>query len=466
MLPEGLFQQKAWLILAVLVLVMTWSMPVIAQATDAESHAGFAMFLAVGWAGLMVVAGFFLYRRSRGHSAVGGLVLVLALASLALVYRTPAMIFAPQFTSEDATVFFAQERALGLGAFLVPYHGYYHTIVRILAAAVSPVPTLFTPAFYTLAWLGVFSFVTGYIFFQYPDRRLAPVIALVPALVSHTGEVFLVMTYTSWIGGLLLTAVVLLPTPPWKTGKQLAFSVLLLVFALSGPIGLALAPIYLLRWLFDRNNFSFLYVVAVVLGSVVQLTALQPYYATQPPSTPLTGPNLLLCLEIAVVRVPWSLMAGYQPQESYWIIGLVLTAVLMGFVATEIRRDFRKQLFPLVCFLLAAIFVVSGVRRITPLDDLVPLLNGDRYFYIPKILFVWALIHLAATARNPRPYYLALLLCALGSTVEFTTSQKMVDNHWGHYAELIDEGQTVSMPVNPPGWTAVIEGRHDAPAQK
>jgi len=456
MLPTWLLKDRLWVLLAIISLVVAWSLPVAAQALYAVSQPVLSLALAVAWSGIMAGLGLYFYGMARKSPQVASLAIVLAVATLALLYRVPLNFVQPQFMAEDACIFFVQQRELGWSAFITPYNGYYHTVVRIIAAGVALFPVLFTPAFYNLAWLGIYSLVVTYILMQYPDRKLAPVIALVTAFVSHNGEIFLVATDAIWLGGLFLMSLLLLPVPDFKPWARYFLAGVVLIFSVSGPFSLALTPFYLLRWLTNRKAFPIIYVIAVGLGAIIQMTALHSYYAQQPPGIPVTLSTLWLSLEVSVVRVPWSLMVGYQPQESYWLIGLVFLVVLLGYMGREIVADFRKHLFPLACLVLSAFFVVLSIRRIAPLENLIPLVNGDRYFYLPKVLFTWALIHLAATARDARPFCLALFFCALGSVAEFTNTQHTVDYDWPHYAALIEQNLKVQLPVNPPGWSTTV----------
>jgi hypothetical protein len=227
-------------------------------------------------------------------------------------------------------------------------------------------------------------------------------------------------------------------------------------------LSIVLAPAYLLRWILDRKGFSILFVVAVALGAAIQLSQIRSLHLDNSPSPPVTLSLFLLCLQIVVVRVPWSLAAGYQPVESYWYIGLVLGVVLAGLMAWEMKADYRKHLFALGCAVLGSIDVILALLRISPLKNLTFLYSADRYFYIPKILFIWTLIHFASNARNPRPFYIALFFCMMGSLVEFTTIQRVADNHWPRDAVLIDQGQPVVLIVNPnpPGFPVLINDPH------
>jgi len=462
MVPAALLKDKFWLLLAIVFLVGEWSTPVVAQSLDAESHVVMASIFALAWTVFIAAIGLIFYVLARDNAQWTSVAMVLALATLALIYRAPTMFVQPHFTAEDGHVFFLQQREEGWGSFLNPYNGYYHVTVRIAAALVAHVPTLFVPAFYSLAWLALYSLVVAYILIQYPDKKWAPVIALVTAFVSHTCEIFMVVTDTIWLGGLALTVFVLFPVPQLRAGGRYLLATLLLIFSLSGPFSLVCTPFYLLRWVANRKSFSLVYVAAVVLGAAVQMSALHSYYAEKSASLPLTWDSLIACTRIAVLRLPWSLAVGYQPFDDYWWIGFFVFLVLMAYAAYEIRLDPKKHLFPLACFAFCAIYITLNILRISPPQAFFPLVNGDRYFYIPKILLVWALIHLVTTARNPKPFCIALGLCVLGSIAEFTSSQIIVDNHWPHYANLIDQGKAVVMPINPPGWYVRVPG-HDGP---
>jgi hypothetical protein len=438
-------------------------MPVVAQALYAESQPVFALVFAMAWCALVAGCGFGFYRIALKSDRMAGLAIVLALATTALLFRVPSNFLQPEFTAEDGCVFFVQQRDFGWHAFFITDAGYYHTLIRIVAAMASAAPTLFVPVFYNLSWLAVYSAVVAYILFQYPDKKLAPLIALTTAFVSHTCEVFMTVTNVIWIVGLGLTALVLLPVPRLEKWPRYLFGGVLLVFSLSGPFGIVLTPFYFLRWLVDRKNFPLVYVIAVLLGAVGQLSVIHSLHNGDNAGIPLDSATLHLGLKIAILRVPWSLMAGYQPPPYFWKVGGLAVLVLAGFIAREIVANWRKHLFPLACLLLCAVYVALDVLRVSMPQALMFIHDGDRYFYIPKILFVWALLHFASTALHRFPFYVALLFCVLGSLVQFTSTSVIADNHWPHYAVLIDQGQQVTVPTNPPGWSALVNSHPASP---
>jgi hypothetical protein len=466
MLPERLLKDRFWLQLALIVLVVIWSMPVVALALYADSQVVSALLFALAWSGLMAALGLLVYGLSKNNSQVGSVVILLALATLVLLYRTPSSFVEPQFKSEDGIIFYAQQRELGLATLVTPYNGYYHTIIRILVELIAPMPTLFAPAFYALAWLGVYSLVVAYCWAQYPNKKWAPFVALVPAFVSHTGEVFMSMTYTIWIAGLFLTAFVLMTVPQFKSWNRYLLTGLLLIFSLSGPFSVALAPFYFLRWVVDRKNFPGTYVATVLLGAVIQLSTIHARNAGENSGAHFAFSDLILGLKIAVLRVPWSLAVGHQPVDPYWLIGLVLTLVLLGYMTWEIMTNFRKNHFAVGCLAFCGIFGVLNFMRVEPPELLTHLINGDRYFYVPKILFVWALIQLATTAVNPKPFYVALFFCVMGSIGEFNSQEVLLDHDWPRYAVLIDQGQPVAVPTNPPGSQILVNGAKAVPVEK
>ncbi len=448
--PAKWLEDARCLIAAGVLQALLWSLPILSLGFSAEIHRGSSVAFSLAWALAMAALWTVACRAARSNKSLAGIIMVCALANLILFCRTPISFYLPQFKVEDGPTFFMKQHELGWGAMFLPYHGYYHTVCRLGAGVFSPLPLLFQPAFYALAWLAVFDAVVAYVFVQFPYRSWAPLAALTPAWVAHSGEVFMSLTYAPAIGGLGLIAFLLLPVPQKKGWSPFVLAGVLLIFALSGPTGLMLTPLYVLRWLMDRKKFPFIYVLAV-LASVIAVPALHAWYATgQDPAPTLDRP--LLLFQIAIIRIPWTLWFGLQPAGGLWLIALAMTLLLLLYGAWEIKFDFRRYTLAIGSLFLCGLLAFVSLLRVNPLEAVIPLVNGDRYFYASKILFVWALIAMAANARNARLFIAALGLCIVGSAINFASVEQLHDHHWPHYAALMEKGQPVLVPINPDGW--------------
>jgi hypothetical protein len=89
------------------------------------------------------------------------------------------------------------------------------------------------------------------------------------------------------------------------------------------------------------------------------------------------------------------------------------------------------------------------------------LTNGDRYFFLPKLLTAWLLISGWSAAGFFRGA--ATAACGLGlvATAVDWHYERLVDHDWPEYARRIEAGEPVShIPLNPKGRFFDHPGRH------
>ena len=95
------------------------------------------------------------------------------------------------------------------------------------------------------------------------------------------------------------------------------------------------------------------------------------------------------------------------------------------------------------------------------MDELV---NGDRYFFIPKILLVWLVSALVLTAGpRLRPALSTLLVLPLVANAPRFFFPPAPDQNWAASCALIARGQPVWVPILPPDTNILHPGRRPAP---
>ena len=155
---------------------------------------------------------------------------------------------------------------------------------------------------------------------------------------------------------------------------------------------------------------------------------------------------------------------GVAPYVAYPFLFLITIGVptaILFFVARS--KQAEKLLFPTVIVLFAAALVAGATFykfKAAP-EALIHLYNGDRYFYLPRLMMMWALIFcLSIEGLAKRLAAAALLLVVLAAATTQFQVAPMRDYAWGSYAPQIEQafkrGEPLQIPINPPGWNVKL----------
>ena len=383
--------------------------------------------------------------------------LALTLLTIALLaLRKSDSLLNPQFWAEDGALFFIEaERHGGWGLLFHPYEGYLHLLPRLIAALGTSVPLLHVPAFYAWTSLAVTGIVAWCL--QSPRLRLPCgwVAALALALVPHTGEVYLTACNLQWITALALFGLALSRDATSPLG-QIGDFALLVFTGLSGPFILLALPLFAWRGVTLRSRASLGLLAAAFACAAAHVPALLARATPddQPPWAPFH--------HLAVVGRRWigSLFLGpYSPGE---IPFALLTLVGVPVLAWALWRR-RKQTVGGLPLLLTAVLVLAAASYKVRPDTwtLSELGNGDRYFFIPKIILLWLLASLATTfSTRARISLGAVLLLPLVVNAPRFFIPPAPDQNWKNSCALIEQGEPVSVPILPaPDTTILHPGR-------
>ena len=113
---------------------------------------------------------------------------------------------------------------------------------------------------------------------------------------------------------------------------------------------------------------------------------------------------------------------------------LVLTSLVLLFAGTLYR--FRGDVFVL--------------RLIT---------DGDRYFYIPKVLLLWLFIWQVSTRGFSAWAARAICVCSLIATCASWRFEPYHDFGWAEHVAQLDHVSEVTIPINPSGMTVRLHAR-------
>lgn len=384
---------------------------------------------------------------------------VLAVLAGVMLLRKPHALLTPQLWAEDGSVFLNDQDDHGLGAFLLPYMGYLHTLPRIVASLASHLldPASW-PAFYNGAAFAIWVAVLARLFTSRFDLPGKPWLALAFLLVPHSGEVFFNITNLQWLTAFVLIQQAII-APPKSRGEAIGDLVILVPVALTGPFVIAFLPLFAWRWWRARDrNTLIVFGVAAVCAAVQAWLIVRtgPKFEFQSAAFHL-WPNLVV---IARRLIVWPLLGrdlalGLSPAIIGGAGGVFLAGVLAWVLRPAPLRLHRAQI--VAAFALIVFAAVYRSRPDTWAGDNLDF--GDRYFYIPRVLLAWLVIW-EFNAQSKLVANAARLLC-LGACIAHLGNYSLgapKDYRWAEHCDPIRRGVPANIPTLPEGWTLEYRG--------
>lgn len=399
---------------------------------------------------------------ARGAACHGPVALLagVATAAVLLALRKPWALHTPQLWAEDGSIFLVQAEQLGLRSWWEPYNGYLHLLPRLVAwLALRTADVAWWPAIYN----GFSYAVTVGLFLRIASTRVRlpakPGLMLAFPLVVGTGEVLINLTNLQWITAFFLVVHLFLD-PPRSAAARTVDLLILGIVSLNGPFAAVLAPLFGWRAWREKNLDGWLAVGVVAVGAAVQgslaLGTGPTLYGAGEPLRPLMffsvlgsrlvtwtffGPEAVRALPV------WAHAAG----------GMVFLALVVALALRPGRERADRALLVATLLLLTAA-CAWRVRADLWQDD--NLVNGDRYFFIPRVLVAWLVIlefrsSLRAAAWTTRG--LAALGLALHAPHFVLTAPP--DYRWKENCDAIRRGVPAQIPTLPDGWYIEYPGR-------
>jgi hypothetical protein len=382
--------------------------------------------------------------------------------TLLLFLRKPWALHTPQFWAEDGEIFMKQDDAFGARAILIPYNGYLHLIPRLIAwTARVTADVAWWPAIYN----GLAFVISAGVFARLASRRVElPAkhwLMLAFVLVVGTGEALVNVTNLQWFVAFFLL-LQLFAAPPANVAQRLGDLAILFAVGLTGPFAIVFAPLFAWRAWCERRADNF-----IVLGAITLCAGVQGWFllrhgaslsmeaATQPfrPGTmfSMLGSRLVTW----PVLGPWAVRAW--PLLVHAVIGI---GVMVPLLVRSFRNDSRRRVRSLVAvaFVLVTAACAYRVRADTWAND--NLVNGDRYFYISRVLLAWLLIF-EFDARPRAVAYAARTLCGLGALMHLPhfIIPAPIDYKWAEHCDPIRRGEPANIYTLPEGWFIEYTGR-------
>lgn len=385
-------------------------------------------------------------------------------SAVLLALRKPWALHTPQFWAEDGAVFMVQDELHGLEAFLMPYNGYLHFLPRLAAWIAShTVDVAWWPAVYN--WIAYATVVALFARLASPRVELPakPGLMLAFVLVVGTGEPLINMTNLQWVTAFFLV-LQLFTARPTRWTQRLGDLGLLVVIGLNGPFALVLAPLYLWRAWRGRHLDDYLALAAIALcagiqGLLVSRAGLRLEGGAEP-----FHPFMFLSI-LGSRLVTWTFF-GPTPvhRAPLWVHAVFGPAFIVALLVWSLRADPRRPIRAILAaiFLLVTAACAYRVRADTWQDD--NLVNGDRYFYISRVLLVWLLV-LEWQAAPRAVAWLSRGLCLLGVAlhVPHFVIPAPPDYQWARHCDPVRRGVPANINTLPEGFWIEYPGRPQKP---
>jgi hypothetical protein len=395
---------------------------------------------------------------SEGRTAL----LTVIAAVVILLTREPATLLAPQLWAEVGTIF-ASDVLMGrdVGLF-APYAGYFQLVPRAISAVIVPItplellPLALNVAAVLVSGLAVYLVATARV--PVAHRWLY---ALAMVLVPHGGEVWAATTNLHWIGSVvLLTLVLQKPAASWR--DALRDTAIAFACGFSSPFALPILPLLAVRYIFVERPSRYDWPALIMMIAATVATVACIVVSDRGASGSFASTPLLSIAAIPVLAVSaWiggiihlqtapaiNLVAGM-------IFGVAILTVMTIPTVRLLRSRGTEGLGVLAVLAFAgAILTMSAIRIPWDIAMLMQARgDGERYLYVPHVMWLWGLIYLVTTADGRVRQAAAVVLAAVALTVapQFG-ALRYTDYHWTEQAAGV--GSAPTRLKFPPGWDA------------
>jgi len=399
------------------------------------------------------------------------------LAIVVMVARRPDIVTNAQFWAEDGADWYADAVNDGpLRVLFLPHTGYLQTISRLTFGVASFLPIQWVPLFANSVGLLVRGALVAFFLsprFSWVDWRAKVAITAYYLLMPNITEVHANITNTQWYLGLYLLLVVLAEPAEGRAWKVHDF-VVLLVAGLSGPFIAFALPCFVIRDIWPNlstRRYRAAVGAALTLFNLVAgaLTCLQvglTVFSDARLHSPL-GASADTLARMMATRI----VGGAFIPESWTVAVLdhLLPVVFLCLFAVAIAAFvLAKAGWRGVCLLLfPTLLIVASLA--SPVVDLQKpqwpqlIMVGGRYFVLPSLVWVAALVYaiaLSGTERNPL-WWLAAVPALAGILPAFAIPPTTANRYGDSIAPYLRApvGTQVTVPIAPDGWSMTITKR-------
>lgn len=401
--------------------------------------------------------------------------LILALFALMVCIRMPEILFKGRFWAEEGRNFFHAAWVLPpLQALFNPYGGYLNIVANASTLAARWIMPLALAPYLTIAIALLFQLLPPLLLLTARDTwlhsqrvRFAGILLLL--LAPGSEEIWLQTLHCQFELTLCCAMVLAMEAP---TGRAAAGRLAILLLApLCGPGAIVLAPLFLVRAAIDRTPARLTQATALLAGSAIQLLL---FFHTFPERGYALNPLVLLWIvTIRHLAVPFlglsqaaAVIAGMRLQLAAGRLPILITVLpILVFVPFGWAMLRQRATYPAFWLLASGMLVgIAGYYgAIGGSIMLIDVHSGERYVYVPQVLFSLAALILAATATGwtARIAWVAVVWLILIGAVEFEQPWKMASDGPSWRAEVAawHHDPTHVLRLWPDGWTMTLEPR-------
>ncbi len=388
---------------------------------------------------------------------LAGLVLVCAVL---LALRKPWALHTPQLWAEDGSIFLTQDEQMGLRAFFEPYNGYLHLLPRLIAWIASHTADVaWWPAIYN----GLAFALNLALFARLASRRIElpgkAWLMLAFVLVVGTGEVLINVTNVQWVTAFFLV-LQLFTAPATNAGQRLGDLALLGVVGLNGPFAIVLLPVFAWRAWRDRQLDAWLALAVIAGCAAAQGFFLRRAGLSLEGNTAAFRPLMFFSI-LGSRLVTWPLFGPGAvrawPQILHAALGVLIIAPLLW---RAFRADSQRPTRAIIATVFGLITLASLYRVRADTWERDDMVNGDRYFYMPRVLLAWLLIWECRAVSGT----VAWIARGVGLLAVIMHAPRFVlpappDYKWAAHCDPIRRGVPANIYTLPEGWWIEYPGR-------
>jgi hypothetical protein len=400
-------------------------------------------------------------------------VLIFISAFVILMTRRPDALLNPQFWAEDGKYWYADAYNLGIiHSLILPSSGYFQTISRLLGAVAQFFPLAWAPFIFNLTAITIqilpANLIASLRFSQLiPSLHTRLFLGFLYLALPNSYEIHANITNAHWHLA-LLACMVVLATPSHLLIWQ-AFDIgIILLSGLSGPFAVLLMPIATVFWWLRRRKWSFILLLGLGVGALIQSTAILLAHDSNRFQTSL-GATPELFTKILTSQVVLGALLGQKGSKliTYFSFGYSTIAILFAvagvaaFLYSLLKAPLELRLFTIFAvgvFVMSLLSPVAGEMNISQWSVLWRPGTSVRYWFIPMLGFVTIITWLLG-AKRPHQLRLtakiALITMTTGILLDWRYPAFTDLNFRGYSKQFVEAptGTKVTIPINPPGWS-------------
>ncbi len=397
---------------------------------------------------------------------------MLVICAVIMLWRRPEAIIQAQFWAEDGKYWYADAYNQGWSSLLATYGGYFVLMYRFVAMISLTLPFHQAPEFFNLTALGfqllpVLLLCSSRLKSIMPYRSVGILLSLLYVSLPNNSEVFTNLTNIQWHLG-VAALLVLLAQPSKKLLWRLFDYAILIATGLSGPMVVILAPISLfLFWRHRTKRYRNMFLLLAGL-SVIQIIGI--FFLSGVERVGVARPNFYYFIQMITGQI---FIGGLLGQDYVNVLygNFVMLFVIFTLGITLITYavikgpEWLKIAIAYSILLITAMLIsLKPVPGFDPWQGLVNPGGGQRYWYIPILVWIVTLVWLAFRATVPALKKFSIiglcLLLLIGIPTDWRIQVWPYQDFQTHATrfEQSPPGTVTHIPVNP-GWEMVLTKR-------